>query len=309
MSLGLPTLPTFADDWLLGAGDLNRIGQVQAYVNQILDRPNIPFFYMPEDEPRYMVHRHRYLHWVVSSASGANLQVNGSTVDTASGTSGYADLTSAGLGDGEGYEVKWTGAATTCEQLFEHPETSAAYTLPNSSPTIIDVTTAAQLNAISGNTKYLADNIGNAPITPFVARQWHPVPSLTLNYGLVHSNRYLYFYGRGDYSGTQGSDDFTINWKIDGTTFRAFNSDGNEDDGGALFLFNWYYDLQGTDHLDSSWTATGLGDAGVWTVADGSTLGLSPGDNYNLTVEIAEAHLNTSLRIELIAELAAKALV
>lgn len=302
-------MPTFADGWLLGASDLNAIGQSQSYINQMMVRPNVPFFYMPEDELRYVVHRHRYLHWVTTSASGANLQVNGSTVDTASGTSGYADLNSLGLADGEGYEVKWTGAATTCTRLFEHPETSATFTLPNTSPTVIDVVTAAQLNAISGNTKYLVDNIANAPLTPFMARRWAPVPNQTFEYGFVHSNRYLYFYARGDYSGTQGTDDFTINWKINGTTFRAFNSDGDDDDGGALFIFDWFYDLQGTDHLDNSWTATGLGDAGVWTVADGSTLGLSPGDDYTLTVEVAEAHLNTRLRTELIVELAGKALV
>ena len=306
MSLGLPPLPEFADDWLLGASDLNRIGQAQAYVNQVIQRANVPFFYMAEDETRYICHRHRYLHWEVTSASGASLQVNGNTVDTADATSGYCDLNGEGLVEGEAYSVVWTGAATTCIILYEFPNTSGTLALPQTTPTISDTVTADELNKVVENTQYLIDNVGAAPFVPFMSRKWYVAPSKELNFTMTHLNRYLYFYGEGFYSGTQGSDDFTINWKINDTTFRAFNSDGNNDDGGAYFNFNFFYDLQGTDHTDNSYTASGLADAGTWSVADGSTFGLSAGDDYKITIDVAEAHNNTILHFALMVELAAK---
>ena len=308
MSFQLPPLPAFADGAILGATDLNRIGQAQSYINQVLNRASVPFRYMAQDETRYGVHQFRYLHWVVSSASGADLELNGDVVATASSTSGTVDLNSLGLAVGDVYTLKWTGATTTCKRLFEFPTSSGSLSLPASTPTFSSGANATQLNAVVSNTQYLIDNVQNAAYTPFISMTLHPVPSQTLTYGMKHAHRYLHFEGQAWYSGTQGTDDFHIDWIINGTTFRAFNTDGDNDDGGAYFYFNWWYDLQGTDHTDDSYTITGLGDAGTWSVANGSTLGLSLGDWIELKVDVTEAHLNTRFRIELIGEYSAKSL-
>lgn len=308
MSFQLPPLPEFADGAILGASDLNRIGQAQSYINQVLNRASVPFRYMAQDETRYCVHQFRYLHWVTTSASGAALKLNGSTVATASSTSGTVDLNSLGLAVGDVYTLKWTGATTTCKRLFEFPTSSGSLSLPASTPTFTTGANDSQLSAVVDNTKYLIDNVQNAAYTPFISMTLHPVPSQTLTYGMKHAHRYLFFEGQGWYSGTQGTDDFHIDWKINGTTFRTFNSDGDNDDGGAYFYFNWWYDLQGTNHTDNSYTITGLGDAGTWSVANGSTLGLSLGDWIELKVDVTEAHLNTRFRVELIGEYSAKSL-
>jgi hypothetical protein len=305
MSYELLPLPSFRDGGLLGASDLNRIGQAQSYIKQSMNRFNIPFYYMQQDQTRHVMHRHRYLHWATSTASGADLEVNGNVVDTASGTSGYADLNAEGIGTNEVYSVVWTGAATTCKRLYEWPDTSGnTLTLPETSPTFTGGTaTATQLNAISTNTQYLIDNIARRPYTPFVARRWGLAPApREINYSFRQTHRYLYFSGELWYDGDNGSDTVEWEWKINGTPIRGFGTNGETGDGGTYYAFSWWYDLQGTGHEDFSSDQFTDPLPVTWLVANGTTLGLSPGDDYEFQMDIATASRQSRLRIELLGE-------
>lgn len=304
MSYELPPLPRFRDGGLLGANDLNRIGQAQAYVKQSMNRFNVPFYYMPNAQTRHVMHRHRYLHWATTTASGALLKVNGTTVATASSTSGYADLNSLGIGTNVVYSVEWTGATTVCKRLYEWPNTSGnTLTLPASSPTFgAGTATATQLNAVATNTQYLIDNIARRPYTPFVARRWGLSPSKNIKYGFRHTHRYLFFSGELWYAGEEGSDPVEWTWKINGTSLRNFDTSGTGPDGGNYYAFGWWYDLQGTGHFDSSSDQFGDPQPVTWLVPNGTTLGLSPGDDYEWEMDVNEAHSYSRLRIELIGE-------
>jgi hypothetical protein len=304
MSYELPLLPRFKTGALLGAGDLNRLGQTQAYIKQSLNRFNVAFFYMEQDQIRHVCHRHRYLHWATTSASGADLEVNGVVVDTASGTSGYADLDALGLTTNAAYEAVWTGATTVCKRLYEWPDTSGTtLTLPETSPTFGGGSpSAVDLNKVSTNTQYLLNSIGKRPYTPFVARRWGIAPSKNIKFGVRKTHRYLFFTGQLWYGGEEGSEAVNWNWRINSTTIRSFDTSGTAADGGNYYIFNWWYDLQGTDHTDSSIDQFLAPQPVTWIVPNGSSLSLSSGDWYEFEMDISEAHSWSRIRIELIGE-------
>lgn len=310
MSYELPPLPRFRTDALLGASDLNRIGQNQAYLKQALKRYNPAFYYMPNAEVRHVCHRHRYLHWATTTASGATLKVNGTTVATASSTSGYADLNSLGLGNYEVYEVEWTGATTVCKRLYEWSNTTgSSLTLPETSPTFGSGTTsAADLNKVVTNTQYLVDNIVKRPYTPFVSRRWSIAPSRNIKFGIRKTHRYLLFIGFLWYHGDEGSESVDWNWRINSTTIRSFDTSGTTPDGGNYYIFNWWYDLEGTSHTDTSTDQFNNPQPVTWVTANGSSLGISNGDWYEFEMDISEAHSWSRIRIELLGEFPQKSI-
>lgn len=306
---GLPPLPKFRDGAFLGAGDLNRIGQVQAYIQRVnVGRPNIPFERMGINDNRLMVHHSRYLRWVTASATAASLRLNGEVIDTASGAdSGVVDLSGYGFQLNQLYELMWTGTAVICTRLYESPSADGVLVLPASDPTFTTGANADQLNALSTNTQYLLDNAGRLPNRGFVSRTRSGFTgSQSQHFVFTHQHRYLYWSGDMRHGGDVGQD-LDTRIRINETLIWHDGVNGNANAGGRYKFYETWYDLQGTDHTIAGYTATGSGDTGAIDVADGSSLGLSVGDEYTLRLEIESETRNFEARAWLFAEFPQKA--
>lgn len=310
MPYGLPPLPQFRDGSFLGAGDLNRIGQTQSLIHQVSDaRPSIPFEHMAIDDPRHMIHRHRYLHWKTTSATTATLNLNGSPVDTATGAdSGVVDLNSLGLGNNEGYELEWTGTAVNCVRLYESASATGILTLPETNPTFTTGANDTQLNAVSDNTKYLLDNAGRLPNAGFVAKTYSGIkPSLDVYWQFIHRHRYLYWSGEVEHNGDEGDDSIDVQLQVNGATqIWEDQTDGRASTGGRFSFWEFWIDLQGTNHSEGGFTSSGMGNPGTITIADGSTLGLSPGDEYQIEMNIDTDTTKFHVRTYMMGEFAQK---
>lgn len=184
-SITPPPLPTFTTGIVVGAGDLNAIGANQTYLNGIDQTLNWPFERTPDGYLRYPFHRYRYLHWKTTATSSAQLLINGINAGAvaATSTSGAVDLQNSfnqyignpyGLILHRPYVVEWVGAEVRCEYLAEHAEANGVLTLPNANTSFSSgqQVTAAQLNNVAGNTKYLVENAGMLPSGGFAGRTY-----------------------------------------------------------------------------------------------------------------------------------------
>jgi hypothetical protein len=182
----IPSLPVFRDGIVLSASELNRISAAQTFLSESLNAYNFPFTYIhdPADN-RHMIHRFRYLHWLVVANTTADFFVGSVNVGkiAQSATSGVIDL-----GHGYGYTganpynlalnrpylLRWSGADVEMTRLFEHSNNSGNIALPYSNPSFSNgqVLTAAQLNALSQNSQFLYDYGNTVPVAGYVGRRY-----------------------------------------------------------------------------------------------------------------------------------------
>lgn len=311
MGNGLPRLPRFRPRGLVGASDLTAIGQVQAYISQSAARANMPWEWMVRSDVRYVVHRSRYLHWKITAiVGGAHLYVNGTNVATASATTGVVDLDPLGLSFNQVYTVSWEDAdGVFCTRLYESASETGVLTLPSATPTFSNGNTAPadDLNAVSAGTKYLLDNATNLPNLGFVGKTYFEnFPNHQITWTMVHRQRYLLVNLDVRYGDDVGAEEIRVEVEIDTTLIWSTEVNGSPGSGGRYkYAFTWI-DLQGTDHSEHGYTDSGSGTPAAVEVVDGSSLGLSVGDEYRLRITIESDTKQSELRTFQLAEYPAK---
>lgn len=210
MALGFK-LPAFARG-VASAQELNKLTMAHEYV-QNAGAFNYAWPQMGEgmDAARYILHRHRYLHWYCY-AGNSELFLNGSKVDECSPGElyGVVDLATLNLPDNKIYKLHWDNGPGSdpdelkvqCIHLMEHPAQTFGISYPHSIPNFANGTTltSADLNRLANNTQYLLDyyisgqgcgftRVAEETLNEYggpgeYRQEWH--------YWIRHEHRYLY---------------------------------------------------------------------------------------------------------------------
>lgn len=251
-------LPTFADNIILSASELNLISAAQSILDGTHGLLNFPFLLPEKALSNFLLHRFRYLHWRVQATTPRIMRINGINAGAVanSATSGHVDLGNDFNGGGSNpynltlnrpYAVDWTDDGIA-SMLYEHVSPSGSLSLPYSVPTFSGVLQASQLNAVCNDTTYLI----NACLVPSIGYPGsdYGLGDATKHFFLYmfHVHRYLHFQGRFHPGGTLGTgNQFDFKMEINGD--RVFGDVVNEDKSGTYSIA---VDLEGSNNVKFS---------------------------------------------------------
>jgi hypothetical protein len=252
--------PGFFDGVYLSASDINQIAQEQQYIYGMYQHLRFAQEISRQDWYRYMLHRYRYLHIRTSDVTtidGSHLLINGIDAGPVAATSNEFVVD---LGNGEDvfvsnpynlslnkpYTLQWQEGeefgGVEMWWCFEHPHDDGLFHLPQTVPTFTTGANAAQLNALSDDTRYLVENQAMMPPGCFTSRSFNFTGTSTWRYFIWHQHRYLHCSARWAPSGEDGIN-HEVKFKINGVEFFGHTGSGE-----GTWLYSFAYDMQGDDH-------------------------------------------------------------
>lgn len=267
----VPPLPTFIDNAPLEASALNALTYNQEYVNQRNLQVVVaaPLWLIATDY--YVLHTSRYVYLHIqplgnTSSPVFRVLVNGKRIAQVTITTGAPswtgtfdlegnDLDSSpmGLTYGKRYTVRWEQvsgltyeAGDALLMYKEMPADSASLTLPETVPSFADgqVLTAAKLNALVSNTRYLMGAVDKTVNAGFQFSNTHiqaPSNVLVKKYRIVHTHRYLVVRAILDMGYVANDLTFEVKWN--GSTIHSTTRTKNYVLGDILEYVTVYLDL------------------------------------------------------------------